>query len=217
MSINRPTRAAAPRSIRLAVLLSVLLAAACGQPGGPGAGQAPAGGTSAAPPAASAGAPAGGAEWDQLVAGAKAEGKVVVYGPPTPETRDQLTAAFEKRFGIALEYLAIGGGDAAARVISEQGAGVYSADAMLAGPDSAFRTLAANGHVENDVMGVFAPLRSVLILPEVTDPTKYRNGKLWFADPEDRYLLRIANFVYTPVFVNTNQVGAAELKSWNDL
>jgi iron(III) transport system substrate-binding protein len=201
--------------------LAGLLAAACGQPGASGAGQAPAGGTSAAPPAASAGATAAGAEWeqqwDQLVAGAKAEGKVVVYGPPTPETRDGLTAAFEKRFGITLEYLAVGGGDAAARVISEQGAGVYAADAMLAGPDSAFRTLAAGGQVENDVMGVFAPLRPVLILPEVTDPTKYRNGKLWFVDPADRYLLRIANFVYTPVFVNTNALGAAELKGWNDL
>jgi iron(III) transport system substrate-binding protein len=221
MATKRLTPAAPARGLRLGVLLSVLLVAACGPTAAPGASQSPAAGVSAPSSAASAGTAASGGEgeqqWDQLVAGAKAEGKVVVYGPPTPETRDRLTAAFEKRFGVALEYLAIGGGDAAARVISEQGAGVYSADAMLAGPDSAFRTLAASGRVENDVMGVFAPLRPALILPEVTDPTKYRNGKLWFVDPADRYLLRIANFVYTPIFVNTNQIGAAELKGWNDL
>ena len=219
---TKPLTLVAPSRGRwLGILLSVLLAAACSPPAAPGARQSPAGGASAPSPAARAGAAASGAEWeqqwDQLVAGAKAEGKVVVYGPPTPETRDRLTAAFEKRFGIALEYLAVGGGDAAARVISEHGAGVYAADAMLAGPDSAFRTLAASGHVENDVMGVFAPLRPVLILPEVTDPTKYRNGKLWFVDPAERYLLRIANFVYTPIFVNTSQIGAGELKGWNDL
>jgi iron(III) transport system substrate-binding protein len=190
----------------------VLLAVACGQPAAPGAGPAPAAGTGAA---------TSGAEWeqqwDQLLAGAKAEGKVVVYGPPTPETRDRLTAAFEKRFGIPLEYLALGGGEAAARVISEHGAGVYAADAMLAGPESAFRTLAASGHVENDAMGVFVPLRPVLILPEVTDPARYRNGKLWFADPADRYFLRITNFVYIPVFVNTNYLKASDIKGWNDL
>jgi iron(III) transport system substrate-binding protein len=174
-------------------------------------------GASAPAPAAGAGTTAGGAEWDQLVAAAKAEGKVVVYGPPTAETRDQIPAAFEKRFGIPMEYLAVAGGDAATRVTSEHGAGVYTADVMIAGADSMFRFLAAGGQVENDTMGVLAPLRPALILPEVTDPSKYRNGKLWFADPEGRFILRIVNFVYTPVFLNTNQVRVADITSWHDL
>jgi ABC-type Fe3+ transport system substrate-binding protein len=221
MATKRPRLAASAGVLRLCVGLSVLLVVACGQPAPPGAAQSPGGGASVSAPAVGAGTAASGAEWEQqwnqLLASAKAEGKVIVYGPPTPETRDRLTAAFEKRFGITMEYLAVAGGDAAARVTNEHGAGVYSADAMIAGADSAFRALAASGHVQNDVMGVLAPLRPVLILPEVTDPSKYRNGKLWFADPEDRYFLRITNFVYTPVFVNTDHVRVADLRSWSDL
>src|SRR5262249_51912026 len=139
------------------------------------------------------------------------------YGPPTAETRDRLMAAFEKRFGIPLEYLGIAGADAAARLTSEHAAGVYSADAIIAGSDSMFRSLAARGQGQNGVMGVLAPLRPVLLLPEVTDTSKYRNGKLWFAEPEGRYILRITNFVYTPVFLNTDRVRVADIQSWHDL
>jgi iron(III) transport system substrate-binding protein len=232
MATKRRSLAASPGVLRLGVLLSVLLAAACGPPAASGPGQPSGVGTSATVPGAntgtspvapgtSAGPTASGAEWEQqwnqLVAAAKAEGKVVVYGPPTAETRDQLSATFEKRFGIPLEYLAVAGGDAATRVVSEHGAGVYTADAIIAGADSMFRFLAASGQVEKDTMGVLAPLRPALFLPEVTEPSRYRNGKLWFVDPEDRFILRIVNFVYTPVFLNTNHVRVSDIMSWSDL
>jgi hypothetical protein len=42
--------------------------------------------------------------WDELAAAAKAEGKVIVAGPPDTVVRQKIPAAFKARFGIAVEY-----------------------------------------------------------------------------------------------------------------
>src|SRR5262245_54181073 len=44
-------------------------------------------------------------QWDQVMAGAKKEGKVVVSIPPGAELRKSLKEGFEKRFGIELELV----------------------------------------------------------------------------------------------------------------
>ena len=44
-------------------------------------------------------------DWNQLIEGARREGKVVVSGPPNPDVRRDLPARFKKRFGIPLEYI----------------------------------------------------------------------------------------------------------------
>jgi iron(III) transport system substrate-binding protein len=44
--------------------------------------------------------PAGDAEWQKLVADAKSEGEVVIYGSHAEDTLNQLAAAFEKQYGI---------------------------------------------------------------------------------------------------------------------
>jgi iron(III) transport system substrate-binding protein len=109
-------------ALRASFLVAALVLAACGQQGPSGAEQ-PSKPASSASAEASAGAAQWEQQWNQLIAAAKAEGKVVVYGPPTPETRDQLTAAFEKRFGIPMEYQAVPGAVAASLLTCEDGAG----------------------------------------------------------------------------------------------
>src|SRR5690348_7817742 len=91
--------------------------AACGGSAAPASptGSSPAASTSAASPSAAAGAakPAGSASapasavgsWDDILAAAKKEGKVTVSGPPDPDARAKLPAAFKDKFGIELEYL----------------------------------------------------------------------------------------------------------------
>jgi iron(III) transport system substrate-binding protein len=198
-----------------AALIMLALAAACG-PAAPSP-------TAAPPPAAPASTQtgSGAADWEQqwnaLVAAAQKEGKVVVFGPPTPEMRTMLPEAFKKRFGIEMEYNGIAGGEYSARLASERAAGVYSADAVINGSDSMFRVVAAEGKVTDGVMGMLAPLRPALLLPEVLDPTKYRTGKLWFDDPPGEYILRIANFVAGNVELNTRVVPQATVTSWQDL
>ncbi|MBM3346615.1 MAG: hypothetical protein FJY55_09005, partial [Betaproteobacteria bacterium] len=44
-------------------------------------------------------------EWSKVVAAARTEGKVIVYGGPTAQTGAQYKAAFEKQYpGMTLEY-----------------------------------------------------------------------------------------------------------------
>src|SRR5438874_6898141 len=65
-------------------------------------------GTPSAPPTstqAGGGAPTASA-WDTLLAAGRAEGKVVVSGPPDPGASTKLPDAFKKFAGIDVEYLA---------------------------------------------------------------------------------------------------------------
>lgn len=47
------------------------------------------------------------------------------------------------------------------------------------------------------------PFRPVLLLPEVTDGSKWKIGKLWFSDPDGQYILRLSSTVTTTFHINT--------------
>ena len=135
------------------------------------------------------------AKWDQLVAAAKKEGKVVVIGPPDATVRKALPDAFKAKYGITVEYIGGRGTETSAKLRSERSAGVYSVDIAFGGSDS----MATVYYAEKFI----APLKPELIDPEVTDPTKWKKGKLWFSDPEDTYVLRLFNTAGPIVFINT--------------
>ncbi|HEY7066898.1 MAG TPA: extracellular solute-binding protein [Chloroflexota bacterium] len=156
-------------------------------------------------------------EWDALVAAARQEGTVAVLGPPTPELRRRAPEAFQKRFGITLEYVGQASGEFGARLASERGAGVYSADVVVSGANTMYEIIAGSGKIENGVMGMLAPLRPALILPEVLDPANYRTGKPLFMDPAEQYVLRTANYTSFDVAVNTDQVRPADVQTLQDL
>ena len=186
-----------------------------------GCAAAPAGRTAdraAAPaPTVGGGDTAADQEWNALLAAARQEGTVVVLGPPTPELRRSAPEAFQRRFGITLEYLGQASGDYGQRLASERRAGIYSADVVVAGANTMYEVLAGSGQIENGVMGMLAPLRPALILPEVLDTSKYRTGKLLFMDPAEQYVLRTANYTNHDVAINTDYVKPADLQTWQDL
>src|SRR5687767_15065550 len=148
-------------------------------------------------------------KWDALVAAAKKEGKVVVIGPPDATVRKALPDAFQKKYGIQVEYIGGRGTETSAKLRAERGSGIYSVDIAFGGSDS----MASTYYGEKFI----APLRPELIDPEVTDPKKWRKGKLWFSDPEDKYVLRLFNTAGPIVFINTTLVKPGELKSAQDL
>jgi iron(III) transport system substrate-binding protein len=201
------------RGLLAAITCSVLIAAACAPaPTGRSADRA------AAPASTASGSEAASdQEWKALVAAAQQEGTVAVLGPPTPELRRRAPEAFQQRFGITLEYIGQASGDYGARLASERSAGVYSADVVVAGANTMYEVLAGSGQIENGVMGMLAPLRPALILPEVLDTAKYRTGKLLFMDPAEQYVLRTANYTSYDVAVNTDYVKPAEIQTWQDL
>lgn len=148
-------------------------------------------------------------EWKEIVAAAKKEGKAVVAGSPDPVMRNEIVPRFAARFGIPVEFVAGRSSQIVARVRSERAAGIYSIDVFLAGPDTTANTLYAERLVD--------PLKPLLVLPEVTDGSKWKRGKVWFVDPEERYVVRPFRSVAGLLFLNSEHVKPEELKSVKDL
>lgn len=215
-SYNLPAMSAAPHDIdrhvvtRRHMLASLLI-------GGAGLALAACGGSSAAPSgtaaspvkgqSAAAGKPASGAaqpaSWDELVAAAKKEGKLVVSGPPTPDSRSKLPAAFKEKFGIEMEYLGGNSSQLASRVASERDAGQYSLDASVGGADTMFDTFLKKKWID--------PIKPVLVLPDAIDGSKWRNGGVWYRDPDQTTLVQIFNTVQPMMTINLSAVTGKDL------
>src|SRR4051794_40871203 len=71
--------------------------------------------------------------WDETLAAAKKEGKVVVVGSPDPVMRQEIIPRFTKRFGISVEFIAGSSGQMVTRVRTERFSGIYSVDIFMAG------------------------------------------------------------------------------------
>jgi iron(III) transport system substrate-binding protein len=148
-------------------------------------------------------------EWATLVDAAKKEGKVVVAGSPDPVMRNEIIPKFKERYGIGVELLAGRSSEITARVKTERASGIYSVDVYLAGPDTTAVTLYGEKLID--------PLRPLLVMPEVIDGTKWKSGKVWFADPEERFAARPFSSVATFLFINTEHVKPEEMRSAKDL
>ena len=148
------------------------------------------------------------AEWSATLAAAKKEGKVVVANSPDPAMRD-ISASFQSRFGITVEHLSAGASRIAGRLRSELQAGINTVDVVLSGVQTIANVLYRDKMLD--------PLKPALIHPEVNDPGKWKKGKLWFVDPEERYVLRVYDTITGLLHVNTDYVKPGELAKAADL
>jgi iron(III) transport system substrate-binding protein len=149
------------------------------------------------------------AKWNGVVAAAKKEGRVVVSGPPNPAVRAELPARFKERFGISLEYVGGGSSQLAARLRLEQQAGASSIDVLLGGATTPATVLYPEKRID--------PVRPLLLLPEVLEHSRWKTGKPWFMDPEDKYILRLFNTVREVLHINTRHAQGSDFKSIRDL
>ena len=164
-----------------------------------------------ATPAQAAPAQAGSsAAWDQLVAAAQKEGKVVVSGPPTDEARQNVPDAFKQRYGIDVEYLGGNSSQLASRIQSERAAGQYTIDVSLGGADTFYRTFLDNDWLE--------PVKPVLMLPEVTDPKAWITGQLLFRDPKRQdTILGLFNTISPIGYFKTDEIKPEQLNTADQL
>lgn len=148
-------------------------------------------------------------EWEKTVAAANKEGQVNVYMWSTISVLD--AGAFQKRYpGIKVLGVAGRRGQIENRIFTERRAGKYLADVITHGvnPNATLFYPAK----------ILAPIKPVLVLPDVLDRSKWWNGKHYYADPEKKYV-----FVYVgePQFgslsYNTDQVDPKEITSPWDL
>jgi iron(III) transport system substrate-binding protein len=205
LSVRVTRRALLQGTLAATVAPALLACQSPSAPSTPPGGAVSPGSSAPAPPAASPAA----AQWDELVRAAQREGTLVLAGPPTPAVRTEVPGAFKRRFGIDTEYLATRSSELWPRLEAERAAGQYTIDAIIAG--------AASFYNEAYPKKMLAALPPVLILPEVTDPTKWQPGRVWYMDPENQYILRLSNQITFIVAVNTDYVRAEEIVTWHDL
>ncbi|MGH7847411.1 MAG: ABC transporter substrate-binding protein [Candidatus Binatia bacterium] len=147
-------------------------------------------------------------EWKDTLAKARQEGKVVVATSPDPVMRE-ISSRFKERFGIAVEHLAGRSSQLASRLRSERQAGVHTVDVFMGG----IQTVATILYREK----MLDPLKPALLLPEVTDPKKWKNGKVWFVDPEEKYVARPFSNISGLLHINADIVKPGELTTAKDL
>jgi iron(III) transport system substrate-binding protein len=148
-------------------------------------------------------------KWDDVVDAAKREGKVVVVGSPDPVMRKVVIPSFTAKYGIDVSYIAGGSGDLAGKIRTERMSGIYSVDVYMAGNDTTVNVLYREKMID--------PIRPLMTRQETIDPSKWKTGKLWFVDPEDKYILRMYNTVTDVFLVNSDQVKPEDLRSVDDL
>ena len=149
-------------------------------------------------------------KWDQTLAQAKQEGKVVVLGPPGDQIREAITKSFAKAFPeITIEFSGARGGELATRVKAERDAGIYSVDVLING------TSTANSYFKP--MKALDPIEPALILPEVLDPKNWRDNRLEFSDRSTKLDLVFTTQNNVPLIYNPAQVKADEVDELMDL
>jgi iron(III) transport system substrate-binding protein len=147
-------------------------------------------------------------EWNHVLEGAKREGKLVVANSPDPVMRE-IAAKFKARYGITVEHLAGSSSKLADRLGTERRVGINTVDVFLGGVQTVANILYPEKMLD--------PLKPVLILPEVVDPKKWKGGKPWFIDPEERYVLRVYSTITGLLHINTEQVKPDDLSKATDL
>ncbi len=146
-------------------------------------------------------------DWDNTLKEGKKEGKVIIYSTGGGEVR-ALGAAFQKKYGIAVESVIGRGAELTPKVSAERKAGLYLVDLYLGGAGTAM--------VDWKGMGILVPMEPVLILPEVTKPDVWFGGKLIFPDKQKMVVKGLA-YANVPLAINTDLVRPGEIKSYKDL
>lgn len=151
----------------------------------------------------------GQAEWDNAVQAANREGQLNIY--VTAAQSPILNAGvFQKRYaGIKVVQVVGQGMGNIYRILAERRAGKHLADLQIGGVTNQLDLYAAKA---------LDPIKPHLILPEVTDESKWWRGAHRYADPEAQYIF---NYIGVPqgvdVSYNTKLAHPEELPSLDAL
>jgi iron(III) transport system substrate-binding protein len=146
-------------------------------------------------------------EWRRTVAEANKEGQLNFYGnhayPPVLQE-------FRKKYpGIRVTEALGTASQLSQRILAERRAEKYLGDVYAASSRTAYAVLLPAKALD--------PIASALILPEVSDPSKWFQGKHHYVDSEQKYVFAMigsvggANIAY-----NTKLVNPREIKSYQD-
>jgi iron(III) transport system substrate-binding protein len=146
-------------------------------------------------------------DWEQTLAAAKKEGQVNVY----IYRYEGLLEDFKRDYPAINVVSTTGRGTQLTnRIIAERRAGKFIADVYSGGTNSLYNTLYKGKALD--------PIKPVLILPEVTDLTKWWGNEHRYADPEGKYIFSyIGSPSNSQLSYNTKLTDPREFKSYWDL
>jgi len=146
--------------------------------------------------------------WDETLAAAQKEGKlVVVLGGSASRNYRPVFKFFEDKFGIRTVVSTGSGRGQANRLLAERGARRYEVDMIMTGGTTGNQRLLPNHVVD--------PIGPELFLPEVVDKSLWYQGKHYYSDPEEKYIFSFSGGAdLTPVAMrfNTDKLPIKEAK-----
>jgi iron(III) transport system substrate-binding protein len=148
-------------------------------------------------------------EWDKTIKAAEKEGQLTLYAN---EGLEGSINDFQKRFPRVKVVLVSGrSGQLVTRLMAERRAGKYLADVAKLGTGSASALYRARPFP-------LQPVDGNLFLSEVTDKSKWWQGKHQYADPEGKFILSPCVSVHIDMLsYNTEVVKPSELTSYGDI
>ena len=146
-------------------------------------------------------------DWEQLVKAARKEGVVSMYGAELA-TEPLFVNEFKKAHpGIELKAYALSGSRSTSKIAAEYRARKHLVDVVINTTVIAIKP-----------MGVFAPLKPALMLPEVLDPKAWWGNRLWWYDAAEPYtMLNFQGVAQAFMSYNTKLVDPNQFTSWQDL
>ena len=149
-------------------------------------------------------------EWEKVLAAAKKEGMVSVWGPPGGWARTALGDEFQKSHpNIKVEFQGSSGSAGWPKVQAEREAGLFTVDVHIGGVGTAAGAVYKAKAQQ--------PLETALILPEVKEKKAWWQGKFHFGDPDGKFVL-IFSISPTPVIAHhKDALDPKEFQSYKDL
>jgi len=146
-------------------------------------------------------------EWEKVFQAAKKEGQVNVY----IYQFEPALEVFKKTYPEIKVVAVTGTGNQMAnRIIAERRAGKYVADVFSGGVSTNFNVL----HLAQ----ALAPIRPMLLLPEVLDESRWYGRRHFYSDPEGQYIFAyLANAYSAQLHYNSNLVNPKDFGSYWDI
>ena len=150
--------------------------------------------------------------WEDVVKAAEKEGEVTVYATNSVGDLQVIWDAFKKKFPkLKLNSVAISTtSEIVTKVMAERRANQFLVDVVLGAPGATYNSLHRGKALD--------PMPPALLLPEVTDLSKWWKGKHRYIDPEGQYVFVYQSSLYgPPVYLNTKLVNPDTIRSVWDL
>ena len=146
-------------------------------------------------------------EWEKTLDAAKKEGQLVVY----ISGYEAILQDFEKEFPeIRIVAVTGRGNQLGPRLLAERRAEKYLADVSSTGANPNYQQFHTAKALD--------PIKPALILPEVTDQSKWYLKKHQYSDPDGQYVFNyVGSATYGAVNYNTKLVDVKDFKSYWDL